>query len=97
MNTNDMIEKTIEYIKNTNPEKYKKAQAIGDNIMNLYRDNLEDKKGDEILLKIIFDRIKNYDLNENDLDEYEIKLLNKVYKSKEIWIKKINELKQYDN
>lgn len=96
MNTNDMIEKTIEYIKNTNPEKYKKAQDIGNNIMTLYQDNLEDKKGDEILLKTIFDRIKNYDLNENDLDEYEIKILNKVYKSKEIWIKKINELKQYD-
>ncbi len=75
----DSLSSSVEYLKLTNPEKYKKFQAIGDSLMNCDYDDIvigKDDEGDKIKAAILLQTYTDYGI---DLDEKEKELLNKVY------------------
>ena len=76
------LEASVEQFKQMYPDKYKKAQLIGDDMMNKkYELNLgEDLKGDLIKCKNILISILHYGLEKCDLYENDIELLKKVLK-----------------
>lgn len=76
------LEASVEQFKQLYPEKYKKAQLIGDDMMNKeYELNLgQDLKGDLIKCKNILVSILDYGLQKSDLYESDIELLKKVLK-----------------
>lgn len=76
------LEASVEQFKQLYPEKYKKAQLIGDDMMNKeYELNLgQDLKGDLIKCKNILVSIVDYGLKKSDLYESDIELLKKVLK-----------------
>jgi hypothetical protein len=74
------LESSIEQFKQLYPEKYAKAQSIGDDMMNkkyeLYIG--QDYKGDLLKCKSLLLTINHYGLEESDLYQNEIDLLKKV-------------------
>ena len=76
------LEASVEQFKQMYPEKYEKAQSIGDDMMNKnYELTIgEDLKGDLLKCKNILVTILQYGLEKSDLYENEFELLNKVLK-----------------
>jgi hypothetical protein len=74
------LESSVEQFKQMYPEKYAKAQSIGDDMMNKkYMLNIgEDLKGDLIKCKNILISIFQYGLQKEDLYENELELLKKI-------------------
>ena len=74
------LESSVEQFKQMYPEKYEKAQSIGDDMMNKkYELRLgEDVKGDLLKCKNILDSIYQYELEKSDLYENELELLQKI-------------------
>ena len=74
------LEAAAEQYKQMYPEKYEKAQSIGDDMMNKnYELHIgEDLKGDMLKCKNIFVSVLQYGLEMGDLYEDEIELLKKV-------------------
>lgn len=74
------LESSVEQYKKMYPEKYEKAQSIGDDMMNKKYELTpgEDLKGDLLKCKTILVSILQYGLELNDLYENEIDLLKKV-------------------
>ena len=77
------LESSIEQYKKMFPEKYEKAQLIGDDMMNKKYElkSGEDIKGDLLKCKTLLLTIMQYGLEINDLYENEIELLKKVFTS----------------
>ncbi len=75
------LEAAVEQYKKMYPEKYAKAQSIGDDLMNKnYELNSgEDYKGDLLKCKDTLVSVLQYGLTINDLYEHEIELLKKVF------------------
>ena len=74
------LESSVEQFKQMYPEKYAKAQSIGDDMMNKkYTLNIgEDLKGDLIKCKNVLISIFQYGLEKEDLYENELELLKKI-------------------
>ena len=74
------LESSVEQFKQMYPEKYAKAQSIGDDMMNKkYTLNIgEDLKGDLIKCKNVLISIFQYGLQKEDLYENELELLKKI-------------------
>jgi hypothetical protein len=74
------LEASVEQFKQMYPEKYEKAQSIGDDMMNKkYELTIgEDLKGDLLKCKNILVTILQYGLEKSDLYENEFELLKKV-------------------
>ncbi len=74
------LKNSIEQFKMSNPEKYEKAQLIGDDMMNkkYVLNTGEDIKGDFLRCKNILTTILQYGLEKNDLYQSELELLKKV-------------------
>ncbi len=75
------LEASVEQFKQMYPEKYEKAQSIGDDMMNKKYDLSlgEDVKGDLIKCKNIIVSVLQYGLELSDLYENELELLKKVF------------------
>ena len=75
------LEASVEQFKKLHPEKYEKAQSIGDDMMNKkYELTIgEDVKGDLIKCKNIIVTVLQYGLELSDLYENELELLKKVF------------------
>lgn len=75
------LEKQVEQYKQMNPEKYHKAQSIGESYMNCKYDMEigEDYEGDLYHVNRLFNIIKSYNLQDEDLSTSELQLLNKKY------------------
>ena len=74
------LEVSVEQFKQMYPEKYEKAQSIGDDMMNKKYELIigEDLKGDLLKCKNILVTILQYGLEKSDLYENEFELLKKV-------------------
>ena len=74
------LESSVEQFKQMYPEKYEKAQSIGDDMMNKnYELTIgEDLKGDLLKCKNILITVLQYGLEKSDLYESEFELLKKV-------------------
>ena len=74
------LEASVEQFKQMYPEKYEKAQMIGDDMMNKkYELSLgEDTKGDLLKCKNILESVYQYGLEKSDLYENELELLKKI-------------------
>lgn len=74
------LEASVEQFKQMYPEKYAKAQSIGDDMMNKkYTLHVgEDLKGDLIKCKNILISVFQYGLEKGDLYENELELLKKI-------------------
>ena len=75
------LESSVEQYKKMFPEKYEKAQSIGDDMMNKKYELKpgEDIKGDLIKCKTILLTILQYGLEINDLYDNEIRLIKKIF------------------
>ena len=75
------LESSVEQYKKMFPEKYEKAQSIGDDMMNKKYELKpgEDIKGDLIKCKTILTTILQYGLEINDLYDNEIYLIKKIF------------------
>uniref|UniRef100_A0A6C0I7Q1 Uncharacterized protein n=1 Tax=viral metagenome TaxID=1070528 RepID=A0A6C0I7Q1_9ZZZZ len=75
------LEAAVEQYKKMYPEKYEKAQSIGDDMMNKnYELNSgEDYKGDILKCKDILVSVLQYGLTMSDLYEHEIDTLKKIF------------------
>ena len=74
------LEASVEQFKQMYPEKYEKAQSIGDDMMNKKYELIigEDLKGDLLKCKNILITLLQYGLEKSDLYENEFELLKKV-------------------
>jgi hypothetical protein len=74
------LENSVEQFKINHPDKYEKAQLIGDDMMNKkYQLNSgQDLKGDFLKCKNILNSVLQYGLEKSDLYESEIELLKKI-------------------
>lgn len=88
------LETSVEQYKKLYPEKYEKAQSIGDDMMNKKYDLVsgEDLKGDLLKCKNILMSVLHYGLELNDLYENEIQLLKRVFTSVLHIVKDINDI-----
>lgn len=74
------LQDSVEQFKKNYPEKYEKAQSIGDDMMNKKYElcHGQDLKGDFLKCKNILNSVLQYGLEKSDLYESEIELLNKI-------------------
>ena len=74
------IQAQVEMLKQANPEKYKKFQKIGENIMDMKYDldSGVDWDGDPIKANLLLIQIRDYNLLDDLVDE-ELALLERVY------------------
>lgn len=78
------LEDQVECLKRQNPEKYIKAQLIGDSMMSCeYNLSLgQDIEGEQIRAKELLNLVQYYSLREDELSLAEIELLCKMYGQK---------------
>ena len=88
------LESSVEQFKQMYPEKYEKAQSIGDDMMNKnYELTIgEDLKGDLLKCKNILITVLQYGLEKSDLYESEFELLKKVLTCSLNIIRDINDI-----
>jgi hypothetical protein len=79
MNYTDSMTSLVESFKKMYPEKYKKAQLQGDEVMNSsYSLTVgQDSQGEKLKLDQLLLAIKNYKLTKEDLTKDELELLEK--------------------
>jgi hypothetical protein len=75
------LEEQVECLKRQNPEKYVKAQLIGDSIMTCEYDLSVgvDHEGELIRAKELLNLVGYYSLSDSDLSLLELDLLHRVY------------------
>jgi hypothetical protein len=88
------LEAAVEQYRTMCPEKYEKAQSIGDDMMNKKYELVpgEDLKGDLLKCKNILMTVLQYGLEKSDLYENEIELLKKIFISVLNIVKDINDI-----
>ena len=90
-NYDRLIQDTVDHVKKNDPERYKRAQNIGETLMSINVDDFgkEVYDTDKLLLKELLENIKDYQLTFNDLTTKDINLLKRVYPGqsggKELW------------
>ena len=75
------MEYQVEQLRQQNPEKYRLAQAMGEELMS-YEYTLDvgnDQEGERIRAKTLLNDIIYYSINDTELSSLELELLTKVY------------------